>query len=233
MATLGDITDVAVDASGNLFIADASNSRIRRVSAGGIITTVAGNGTGGFSGDGGPATSASLGNSVGGPQSIAVDAAGNLFIADTDNNRIRKVSADGMITTFAGDGTVGFAGDGGPATSAAFSYLARIAVDASGNLFIADGNRIRKVLPTGVVTTAGNKSAGFSGDGGPATAASLSGARGIAVDAFGNLFITDLGRAVESGRFRPTVSLRRLPVTATWASLVTVGRLHWHRSTFH
>ena len=109
----------------------------------GIITTVAGNGIPGFSGDGGPATSAELGASYG----VAVDASGNLFIADYGNNRIRKVSASGIITTVAGNGNRGFSGDGGPATSASLNEAFGVAVDASGNLFIADefNSQIRKV----------------------------------------------------------------------------------------
>src|ERR1039458_10027387 len=134
---------VALDASGNLFITDQGNYRIRKVSVSGIITTVAGNGVMGFSGDGGPATSASFSALAG----VAVDASGNLFVADTGNYRIRKVSVSGIITTVAGNGVLGFSGDGGPATSAALYDPDGVAVDTSGNLFIADtGNgRIRKV----------------------------------------------------------------------------------------
>ncbi len=189
-ASLNDPRGVAVDASGNLFIADTQNNRIRKVSANGIITTVAGNGTSGFSGDNGLATSAALS----GPVGLAVDASGNLFIADQYNNRIRKVTAaTGMIATVAGNGKSAL-GDGGPATSASLSFPTGVAVDASGNLFIADtGNqRIREVLATGIITTvAGNGTAGFSGDGGSATSASLNSPAGIAVDAGGHLFIAD------------------------------------------
>src|SRR5579859_6044781 len=174
---------VAVDASGNLFIADAFNNRIREVSASGIITTVAGNGTAGFSGDGGPAVSASLNS----PEGVAVDAFGNLFIVDSGNSRIRKVSASGIVTTAAGNGNGSFAsspGDGGPATSAPLTP-AGVAVDASGNIFIADtgNNRIRKVSAAGMITTvAGNGNNSFSGDGGPATSATLANPFGVAVN---------------------------------------------------
>jgi len=193
-------TAVAVDAHGNLFIADFEN-RIRKVSSG-VITTVAGSGMfgmPGFSGDGGPATSASLYS----PTSVAVDASGNLFIADNKNERIRKVTASGIITTVAGSGPTcatppcgGLSGDGGPATSAQLNNPFSVAVDASGNLFIADvgNNLIRKVSASGIITTvAGSGSYGFSGDGGPATSASLNTPYGVAVDASGNLLISDTG----------------------------------------
>ncbi len=177
---------LAVDTAGNLFITDYNN-RIRKVGTNGNITTVAGGGAGG---DGGLATSASLSN----PTGVAVDAAGNLYIADKGNNRIRKVDASGIITTFAGTNVAGFAGDGGSATNARLSSPASVALDASGNLYIADtgNNRVRKVNPTGVITTvAGTNVSGFTGDGGAATNARLSGVSGVAVDAAGDLFILD------------------------------------------
>jgi sugar lactone lactonase YvrE len=182
---------VALDASGNLYIADYLNSRIRKVSAEGIITTVAGNGSAGYSGDGGPATSAQLGL----PSGVAVDASGNLYVADNLNNRIRKVSAAGIITTVAGNGSIGYSGDSGPATSAQLSTPTGVAVDASGNLYIADTNnyRIRKISAAGIITTvAGNGTLGCSGDGGPAANAQLSRPDGVAVDASGNLYIADV-----------------------------------------
>jgi sugar lactone lactonase YvrE len=181
---------VAVDAAGDLYIADASNNRVRQVSPSGTISTVAGNGAYKFAGDGGPATSASLYF----PSAVAVDTAGSLLIADHANNRIRKVSPPGTITTVAGNGAVGFSGDGGPATSASLSYPAGMAVDASGNLYIADAgnNRIRRVSPDGIISTvAGNGVAGFSGDGGPATGASLNSPMGVAVDSAGSLYLAD------------------------------------------
>ena len=182
---------VAVDGQGNLFIADHGNYRIRKVSPDGIITTVAGNGVYGYSGDGGPATSAQLSNTYG----LAVDGQGNLFIAEYC--RIRKVGPDGIITTVAGNGTPGYSGDGGPATSAQLNRsIIGVAVDGAGNLFIADhGNyRIRKVSPDGIITTvAGNGVWGYSGDGGPATSTSLHYPHGVAVDGQGNLFIADYG----------------------------------------
>ncbi len=188
-AQLGDPSGVAVDGSGKLFIADVRNDRIRMVSPGGIVTTVAGTGTLGFSGDGGAATSAQLG----GPYNVAVDGSGNLFIPDPVNYRIRRVSPDGIITTVAGTGTPGFSGDGGTATSAQLAGPSRVAVDGSGNLFIVDNNRIRKVSASGIITTvAGNGTSGFSGDGGAATSAQLNFPYGVAVDGSGNLFISDL-----------------------------------------
>src|SRR6266850_1646511 len=192
-ASFNSPAGVALDANGNLYIADYRNQRIRKVAAAtGIITTVAGNGTATFAGDGGAATSASLS----GPYGVALDASGNLYIADYLNPRIRKVAAaTGIITTVAGDGVFAFAGDGGAATSASLSSPTGVALDASGNLYIADyGNqRIRKVdAASGVITTvAGNGGPTFAGDGGAATNASLNFPSGVALDASGNLYIAD------------------------------------------
>jgi trimeric autotransporter adhesin len=187
-AQLSDAQKLALDAAGNLYIADYGNNRIRQVSNG-LITTVAGrNGTSGFSGDNGPATSAQLN----GPGSVIVDSSGNLYIADSGNNRIRKVS-NGTITTVAGNGTAGFSGDGGPATSAQLVFPQSVAVDSAGNLYIADytNHRIRKVSNGVITTIAGNGTPGFSGDNGPATSAQLNLPRGVAVDSAGNLYIAD------------------------------------------
>ena len=138
---------VAIDASGNLFIADSNNARIRKVSTAGIITTVAGNGTSGYGGDGGPATNAQLAR----PCGVALDSVGNLFIADTDNNRIRNVSANGIISTIAGTGVSGYSGDGGAATSAALNGPISLSVDSAGNVLVADtqNNTIRVLRPAG------------------------------------------------------------------------------------
>jgi len=161
----------------------------------GIISTVAGNGTAGYSGDGGPAASAELSY----PYSVAVDSAGTFYIAD-NNNSVRKVNASGVISTLAGNGTAGYSGDGGPATSARLSGPAGVAVDGAGNLYIADqsNQRIRKVTAaTGIITTvAGNGTAGYSGDGGPATSAELNFPAGVAVDSAGNLYIADYNNSV-------------------------------------
>ena len=189
---------IAVDGEGNLFIADPSFGRIRRVQPSGIITTVAGNGATGFSniasGDGGPATSVRLGS----PWAVAADSSGNVFIADRENNRIRSVSPDGIITTVAGNGTQGFSGNGGPAINAQLQGPTALAVDGAGDLFFADSNgtRIRKVSATGIITTvAGNGTQSFGPvDGVPATSTALSGyIGGVAVDKAGNLLIADIG----------------------------------------
>jgi uncharacterized protein (TIGR03437 family) len=177
---------VAVDQAGNLYIADSLNYRIRMVSNG-VITTVAGNGRGGYSGDGGPA----IGAQINQPWGVAVDSAGNLYIADTGNDRVRKVS-NGVMTTVAGNGTMGFSGDGGPATSAELFAPVAVALDSAGNLYIADGDndRVRKVS-NGVITTfAGNGASGLGGDGGPAASAQLYTPNGLAFDSAGNLYIS-------------------------------------------
>jgi uncharacterized protein (TIGR03437 family) len=241
-ASLNYPAGVAVDDSGNIYIADTKNHRIRKVSPQGIMTTVAGKGSRGFSGDGGPGTSAALNQ----PLSVAVDVAGNILIADSLNDRVRKVGTDGVITTVAGSGVRGSGGDGGPATGAAlyapegvavdragnlyiadtgnqrlrkvsaqgtistlarlFSFPRAVAVHADGNLYIADDYTIRKVSPQGAINTVAGSSESppsFSGDGGPATSASLDNPDGVAVDAAGNLYIADTGnqrlRKVSSG----------------------------------
>lgn len=182
---------VAFDSAGSLLIADTRNHRIRKVDAGtGTITTVAGNGDNDFSGDGGPATQASLWF----PENLAVDTSGNFFIADSNNNRIRRVDAGtGTIATVAGNGDSDSSGDGGPATQAGLDFPTDVAVDKEGNLFIVDYSRIRKVdSATGIIiTVAGNGQQDFSGDGGPATEAALSFPGGVAVDDEGVLFIAD------------------------------------------
>src|ERR1017187_1366782 len=188
-AQFGCPQGVAVDSAGNLYIADSANARVRKVSSG-VITTVAGNGTISFGGDNGPATSAQLNN----PFGVAVDTAGDLYIAETDGARIRKVS-NGVITTVAGNGTHGYSGDNGPATSAELSIAEGVAVDTAGNLYIAeiDGARIRKVSNGVITTVAGGGSS--LGDNGPAINALLSHPRGVAVDLAGNLYIADTGNS--------------------------------------
>jgi subtilase family serine protease len=223
-ASLADPSGTAVDAYGNLFIADTGNNRIRKITLNGIIDTVAGNGTVGFSGDGGPATDASLYS----PGGVAVDAAGNLFIADTGNQRIREVGTNGMITTVAGNGFGGYSGDGGPATSAGLNLPRGVAVDASSNLFIADwaNHRIRMVAATGVISSlAGLGGAGFFGDGGPATNASLAYPVGVATDPSGNLLVADsLNNRVREIWLagQPTLSLNNLTANSAGNYYVVV-----------
>jgi sugar lactone lactonase YvrE len=187
---LNNPTGVAVDPAGNLFIADFSNQRIRKVDINGIITTVAGNGVFGFKGDGGAATNAELGN----PTGVAVDGADNLFIADAANERIRKVDTNGIIWTVAGNGNSAYGGDGGLATNAELNNPGSVAVDAAGNFFIADtvNARIREVDTNGVIwTVAGNGNNAYGGDGGAATNAELNYPNGVAVDNAENLLIAD------------------------------------------
>lgn len=181
---------VSMDSMGCLYIADGNNNRIRKVDGSGIITTVAGNGVSGFSGDGGPATQACLKN----PNDVALDISSNLYIADTINFRIRKVDCAGIITTVAGNGDIGFDGDGGPAVHASLNYPFGITLDGDGNLYIADsGNHhIRKVDSSGIITTiAGNGKMGFNGDGGPAVHANLFYPFDVSIDTAGNLYIVD------------------------------------------
>jgi len=189
-AELDTPMDVAVDTFGNLYIVDSFNASIRKVDTNGIITTVAGNGTYGYSGDGGPATQAQLYE----PGGVTVDTSGNLYIADTYNYRIRKVDTSGIINTVAGNGGWEHSGDGGPATEAQFGHSYGVAVDDSGNLYIADyyNSCIRKVDTSGIITTVtGNGTYGYGGDGGFATQAELNRPIDVVVDHSGNLFITD------------------------------------------
>ncbi len=190
-AQLNSPLGVAVDATGNLYVADTLNNLVRRVDTKGVITTFAGNGTAGFGGDGGAAAGAQLN----GPQGLAVDAAGNLYIADTQNARVRKVSG-GTISTVAGSSSSGFGGDGGAAASAQLNAPFGVALDAAGNLYIAEfgNNRIRKVGTNGNISTiAGTGVSGYSGDGGTATSALLNGPQSVVVDGSGNVFIADTG----------------------------------------
>ena len=184
---------VAVDTLGILYIADVNNHCIRKVDISGVISTFAGiGGMAGYSGDGAAANAAKLNN----PADVAVDLKGNLFIADQLNECIRKVDPTGIITTYAGNNTAGFRGDGGAATAAQLFDPEGIVVDTAGNLFISDvGNeRIRMVNDTGMITTiAGNGTGAYSGDGGPPTAAELWFPQGLAVSRKGNLYIADQG----------------------------------------
>jgi len=187
-ATLCYPSGLAFDSTGNLYVADSNNQRVRRIDTKGMITTVAGTGVYGYSGDGGPATSAALGN----PWLIAFDAGGNLYFSEIGNNIVRKVSTSGIISTYAGIGVAGFSGDGGPATAATMSSPVGIAFDESGNLYIADNanRRIRIVTAAGTINTfAGNGQGGCGGDGGLATAANMGAVNGISIHN-GVLYVT-------------------------------------------
>ena len=170
MAQLNIPHGVAIDVSGNLYIAEFENARIRKVSPQGIITTVAGTGAHGFGGDGGPATAAQLNH----PRGVAVDLSRNVYIADSSNHRIRKLSPDGVITTVAGTGVKGYGGDGGPATSAQITYPWDVALDSAGNIYFSDSenDRIRMVNAQGIVNIFSEKAA----------------ALGLAVDASGTVY---------------------------------------------
>jgi uncharacterized protein (TIGR03437 family) len=188
-APLREPIAVAVDAQGNLYIADEIDNRIRKVTPAGIISTYAGTGIPGYSGDRGPAISAALNF----PTGIALDAQGNMYVADSGNSRVRRIATDGTINTVAGDGIPTYGGDNGPATAAQIDPAA-IAVDSHGNLYIADGNnyRIRKVDTNGIITTiAGNGTAGYVGDNGPATSAEIDFVADVAVDNAGNVYLAD------------------------------------------
>jgi uncharacterized protein (TIGR03437 family) len=211
-AVLSLTEDVAVDAAGNVFVADFGASRVRKIAPDGTITTVAGNGTSGFSGDGGPAIRAQLA----GPTGLALDHSGNLFISEYLNNRVRKVSPDGTITTVAGFGGCCAVGDGGPATQAYIPMPHGIAVDSLNNLYIAEwpDSRIRKVTPDGRISTiAGTGTPGLSGDGGPAASAQLNLPWGLAFDASGNLYVAD----------NQNLRLRKIAPDGTITSIATSG----------
>ena len=188
-AMLNQPTHAVVDRQGNLYIADTGNNRVRKVTADGIIRTVAGNGTTAYTGDGGPAASASLNT----PKGIAVDAVGTLYIADSGNHVVRAVSPNGTIRTAAGTGSFGSGGDGGPATKATLWDCTALAFDSGGSLYIADDvtGRVRKVTPDGVIHTFAGGGTASPGDGGPATAASLSSPAGVAADLSGNIYISE------------------------------------------
>ncbi|MFN0100472.1 MAG: hypothetical protein ACKV2U_00115 [Bryobacteraceae bacterium] len=182
---------VTIDPAGNIIFIDQGTHRVRRIDTRGIITTVAGNGWAGFSGDGGPATAASLDR----PFAVALAASGDLLIADTLNSRIRAVSPAGIIRTWAGNGTSTYDGDGGPATRAGIDGPYALAVDSGGSVYIShNGSVIRRISPDGIISTvAGLDHEGFSGDDGSPTNAALNFPFGLAVDSAGNLFAADFG----------------------------------------
>jgi len=196
-AMISNPAALALDGAGNLYFVDSGNHAVRRVDAvTGIITSVAGTpGVQGYSGDGGPATAARLSF----PEGLAFDAAGDFFIADTGNAVIRKVTAAGTISTVAGNGTAGYIGDGMQALASELNQPWNLAVAPDGSLYIADlsNNRVRKVAPTGIIATvAGNGTAGYGGDGGPASAAVLKAPAAVVLDPAGDLYIADSGNSL-------------------------------------
>lgn len=182
---------VVVDGSGNIYIADGANFRVRKITSSKIINTIAGIGIDGYSGDGGYATFAEISWSRG----LTIDNSGNIYIIDSGNNCIRKINSLGIISTFAGNGwPFGYTGDGGLATLAKFNEPAGIAVDGSGNIYISDSNNncIRKVDTSGIISTiAGTGVSGYAGDGGNALMAQFSFPKGLAFDLIGNLYVAD------------------------------------------
>ena len=210
--------DVAVDAAGNLYVAESGHARIRKVTPAGIISTVAGNGTEGSTGDGGPAVKAQIES----PRTVTVDSAGNIYTCRQRRGGIRRIAPDGTISTVAGSGYEGYYGDGGPAINASFNWPDGLAVDARGNLFIADSynHRIRQVSPDGVIKTiaGGTERAGYSGDGAAALDAQLSGPTGVAVDASGKIYVADCG----NDRIRVLIPPAGLPAI-TSGGLISAG----------
>ncbi len=189
-AQLNQPSGLTIDANGNIYFTDPAFSIVRKIATSGILTTYAGNGTVGNSGMGGQATQATLN----GPLGIVRDGIGNTYFADAPNNLIYKVSATGIINIFAGTGVASFSGDSGPATLATLNYPQGLAIDLSGNIYVADNknNRIRKISTSGIISTvAGNGTFGYSGNGGLATAAALKEPFGVNVDKYGNIYIAD------------------------------------------
>jgi sugar lactone lactonase YvrE len=210
-------SSIVFDAQGNLYFAETGNHVVRKVTSAGIITTVAGSGVQGFSGDNGPAIAAQLDS----PAGLALDSAGDLYIADSHNHRVREVAAaTGVIATIAGTGVAGFSGDGGLATAARLDLPTALALDALGNLYVADTNnhRVRRIAAaTGAITTvAGNGVEAFAGDNAPATAASIDSPNGLALDAAGNLYIAD----THNGRVRMVSAATGLISTVAGAGVV-------------
>jgi uncharacterized protein (TIGR03437 family) len=196
-------SDLSIDPVGNLYVWTGTARAIRKITPSGIITTIGGGSTQiGFAGDGGPATSAVFSQYVNG---LLADANGNVYIGDSGNNRVRRIDSNGIITTFAGNGSGATSGDGGPAAAAGMPYPRYLAQDRSGNIYIASASRVRMVQPDGVIRTyAGNAPAGFSGDGGPALSAAFDNPIGMAIDPAGNLLVADFGnrriRQIQAGQ---------------------------------
>jgi len=191
LATLNNPTGVAIDGLGNLYIADKDNNVIRKVDPSGIISTVAGTGSGSFSGDGGPAIAASISR----PYAVAVDAEGNMYIADQGNSRIREVNTSGIISTIAGGGSLGYSTDGVPATSVSLCTINGVGVDQSGIVYFSNFNchRFLKIVSGLLYDVAGYDSPGYSGDGGPADSANVEYPYGISADLEGNVYLCPRG----------------------------------------
>ena len=221
LPTNGDFTVQAVAVGPNSAIYFSTFTQVYRLESNGTVTLIAG--APGFPsavGDGGPATSAKISN----PSSLAFDAAGNLYITEPFDNRVRKVTPQGTITTFAGNGHAGYSGDGGPASGALLSTPVDVKTDNNGNVFIADLTAavVRKVASSGIISTvAGNGTSGFSGDGGPATLAMISGAAAIAVDPSGNLFIADHPSAAST--ISPATDNNRIRMVNTSGVITTLA----------
>ncbi len=226
---LNDPTRARLDRVGNLYIADYNNNRVRKVDTNGIITTIAGNGSNLHTGDGGPASASQLA----GPTSVVVDSIGNIYISEGNAYQfVRKINTSGIITTIAGNGTTTFSGDGGPATAAGFVHISDIEIDANGNIFIIDasGYRLRKINTAGIITTImGNGIAGFTGDGGPGTAAKLNLPVGVAVDRHGNIFIADAFnyriRKLDTNGIASTIAGTGSPFTSGDGGPATIANL--------
>lgn len=224
LPTGGNFTVQAVAIGPAQAIYFSTFTQVYRLESNGTVTLIAG--APGFPsavGDGGPATSARISN----PSSLAFDTSGNLYITEPFDSRVRKVTPQGTISTFAGTSQAGYTGDGGPASSARLSTPVDVKTDSSGNVFIADltASVVRKVAPNGTITTvAGNGTQGFSGDGGPATQAMLSGAAAIAVDPAGNLFIAD--RPSAASTISPATDNNRIRMVNTAGVITTVAGPH-------
>jgi hypothetical protein len=215
------VNGLAIDAAGNIYTADTAGNVVRVIRPSGQVERIAGSGNEGFSGDGGPALLADLDQ----PSGVALDAAGNLYIADGYNHRIRRVSAaDGTITTFAGTGLTNYNGDGLSPTLTNIGWPEEIKILADGSLLVAANNRIRRIAGGIVTTFAGNGVSGFSGDGGPATAASLVSADGFAQDAAGNVYFSDLTTSGCGASKRRPASSPRSPAMERSSSAAMVAR---------
>ena len=200
-----NVSAIAFDGSGNMYL--CGNARIRKIDTSGIINTIAGTGTAGYSGDGGPATSANITNSY----QLSFDSLGNIYFAQGGCACVRKISVSGIITTVAGNGLIGYTGDGGPATNARINVENCAFSDRTGNIYISTGGAIRKVNTSGIITTiAGTGTRGYSGDGGPATAALMQAQLNVHADACGNIYISDLSnfriRKISTSGFITTIA---------------------------